>query len=37
MKDKEFVLWAKDKNAVTTGLESGVKAIIVESEEKQTR
>jgi len=34
MKDKEFVLWAKDKNAVTTGLESGVKAIIVESEEQ---
>mgnify|MGYP001772697440 FL=1 len=36
MKEKEFLLWAKDKNAVTTALESGVKAIIVESEDEAT-
>jgi len=34
MKEKEFILWSKEKSAITTALESGVKAIIVESEEE---
>ncbi len=34
MKEKEFLVWSKEKNAITTSLESGVKAILVESEEE---
>lgn len=32
MQEKEFVIWSKEKNIITAGLESGVKAIIVEDE-----
>ncbi len=34
METKEFILWAKEKNAITTGLESGIKAIISNSQEE---